>query len=254
MHQVVFLIDVDDTLLDGDRFIADLNSHLAQTLGTDAAAEYWKAFEALRMELGYADYLGALQRYRRDNPLNQRCLATAAFILDYPFARRLYPNAMEVITRLGDWGPTVIISDGDAVLQPHKIRQSGLLKAVAGRVLIYIHKEQSLGEVKKQFPARHYVMADDKLRILTAVKQIWRDGVTTVFLRQGHYARDPQTLAACPPADIDIAHIGDLLQYDLQSLLAAGRKKAGNNASTSSGSEKIKGHSLRQKKYKELQA
>jgi len=239
MHQVVFLIDVDDTLLDGDRFIADLNSHLAQTLGTDAAAEYWKAFEALRMELGYADYLGALQRYRRDNPLNQRCLATAEFILDYPFARRLYPNAMEVIARLSDWGPTVIISDGDAVLQPHKIRQSGLLKAVAGRVLIYIHKEQSLGEVKKQFPARHYVMADDKLRILTAVKQIWRNGVTTIFPRQGHYARDPQTLANCPPADVDIAHVGDLLQYDLPSLLASGGKKRRKNASTSSGSEKI---------------
>ncbi|MGC9258504.1 MAG: HAD family hydrolase [Phycisphaerae bacterium] len=246
MYPVVFLIDVDDTLQDGDRFIADLNRHLVDTLGIDAADQYWKTFEMIRLELGYADYLGALQHYHRHNPLDQRCLASGDFILDYPFSSRLYPNAMEVIAHLGKWGPSVIISDGDAVLQLHKIQQSGLWKAVAGRVLIYIHKEQALGEVRKLFPAQHYVLVDDKLRILTAVKKIWRDGVTTVFPRQGHYARDPHILAECPPADISIAHIGDLLQYDLPSLLAAGRKAPQENSSTSNSGENIQKYPLRQ--------
>ena len=218
---VVFLLDVDNTLLDNDRIIADLKAHLIQSFGAEREDRYWAIFEKLRLELGYADYLGALQRYRIENPRDPNFLQTSYFLLDYPFADRLYPGALNVIERLRTWGPTVILSDGDVVFQPRKVERSGLLKAVEGRVLIYIHKEQELDEVEKQFPAQHYVLVDDKLRILTAVKKAWGERLTTVFPRQGHYALDPKQLAAYPPADITVESIGDLLQYDLKALLAA---------------------------------
>ena len=222
---VAFLLDVDDTLFDGDRLVADLKSHLSQTLGNDRAQQYWTRLESLRVELGCVDYLGALQRYRLDNPCDQDCLGTSAFLLDYPFARHLYAGALELIARLQAWGPTVILSDGDAVYQPRKIERSGLFWAADGHVLIYIHKEQALADVERQYPARQYVLIDDKLRILTAVKAIWRERVTTVFPRQGHYAHDPEVLATCPPADISVDRIDELLKYDLSVLVAAGQRQ-----------------------------
>ena len=221
-QDVVFLLDVDNTLLDNDRVIADLRGHLAREFGTASAARYWAIFENLRSELGYADYLGALQRYRLDAELGQgsdlRLLQMSAFLIDYPFADRLYPRALEVIERLNSFGATVILSDGDVVFQPHKVRRSGLWDAVSGRVLIYIHKEQMLDAVQRHHPARHYVMVDDKLRILAAMKQAMQDRLTTVFPRQGHYALDPAVIAAYPVADLSIERIGDLLRADIRGL------------------------------------
>jgi hypothetical protein len=220
---VVFLFDVDNTLLDNDRIAADLQRHLTQAFGAECQERYWAIFEQLRAELGYADYLGALQRYRAENPRDPHFLQLSFFLVDYPFANRLYPGALDVIEHLGTWGPTVILSDGDVVFQPCKVQRSGLFETVGGRVLIYIHKEQELDDVEKRYPARHYVLVDDKLRILSAVKRAWGTRLTTVFPRQGHYAHDPEVLAAYPPADVAIDRISDLLQYDLPGLLAPGQ-------------------------------
>jgi FMN phosphatase YigB (HAD superfamily) len=218
---VVFLLDVDNTLLDNDRVTRDLKRHLTESFGAQRQHRYWTIFERRRKQLGYADYLGALQRYRAENPRDPQFLATSYYLLDYPFARRLFPGALEVIGLLNRWGTTVIYSDGDVVFQPRKVERAGLLKAVDGRVLIYIHKEEELDDVAHRFPARHYVLVDDKLRILTAVKRAWGPRVTTVFSRQGHYAHDPQTLATYPPADCSVDSIADLLRYDFVSLLSA---------------------------------
>ena len=216
--EVVFLLDVDNTLLDNDRVTADLQNHLTKAFGAQRQARYWTIFEDLRKELGYADYLGALQRYRVENPRDPQFLRISSFLVDYPFANRLLPGSLDVIERLGSWGPTVILSDGDVVFQPRKVYRSGLYEAVEGRVLIYIHKEKELDDIEERFPAKHYVLVDDKLRILTAVKKIWKDRLTTVFPRQGHYALDPKVLTAYPPADITIDRIGNLQDYDLASL------------------------------------
>ena len=227
---VVFLLDVDNTLLDNDRIIADLKEHLTQALGIERQQRYWKIFEQRREELGYADYLGALQRYRDENPSDPNFLEISFFLLEYSFVDRLYPGSPEVIKHLGTWGPTVILSDGDVIFQPRKVERSGLYEAVEGRVLIYIHKEQQLDDVERLYPARHYVLIDDKLPILTAVKKVWGDRVTTVFPRQGHYANDPKALAAYPPADIPIERISDLLQYGLPALLTVCRSGTATDA------------------------
>jgi FMN phosphatase YigB (HAD superfamily) len=222
-NKAVFLLDVDNTLLDNDRIAADLGEHLAQEFGDESRDRYWEIFEALRLELGYADYLGALQRYRLGALNDPRLLLMSSFLVDYPFADRLYPGALEVIAHLRRWGPTVILSDGDVVFQPRKVQRSGLWDAVEGRVLIYLHKEQMLDHVERRYPARHYVMVDDKLRILAAMKRILKDRLTSVFPRQGHYALDPHSVSAYPPADLAIERIGDLLRYDLPALLEAAR-------------------------------
>ena len=217
--RVVFLFDVDNTLLDNDRVAADLQSHLANEVGPEGAQGYWRIFEELRSELGYADYLGALQRYRNEHPRAPHLVSVSDFLINYPFVERLFPDALKVIEHVEQWGPAVILSDGDVVFQPLKISRSGLANAVAGRVLIYVHKEEELDDVEQRYPAEHYVLVDDKLRILAAVKKIWGSRVTTVFVRQGHYASDSKILASFPPADIKIGRIGDLLQYHLPELL-----------------------------------
>jgi len=219
--EVVFLLDVDNTLLDNDRVGRDLRRHLDQAFGSERQQQYWEIFEQLRIELGYADYLGALQRYRTENLHDSKLLATSLYLVDYPFANRLYPGSLDVIDRLNTWGPTVILSDGDVVFQPRKVERSGLWEAVEGRVLIYVHKEQALDDVEALYPSGHYVMVDDKLRILTAMKKVWGSRLTTVFPRQGHYALDPSILATYPPADVTIERIGDLVDYDLTTLLGA---------------------------------
>ena len=219
---VVFLLDVDNTLLDNDRVIADLREHLNAEFGASSAQHYWTIFEALRGELGYADYLGALQRYRLDAELaldgDPRLLTMSGFLVDYPFADRLYPGALDAIRHLGQFGPTVILSDGDAVFQPRKVQRSGLWEAVEGRVLIYIHKEKMLDAVQRYYPARHYVMVEDKLRILVAMKASMRALLTTVFVRQGHYALDPEVVATYPPAEVTLDAISGLLACDLRTL------------------------------------
>lgn len=217
---VVFLLDVDNTLLDNDRITADLDEYLQREFGRENRDRYWKIFEALRTELGYADYLGALQRYRFDDLTDPRMLLMSLFLSDYPFAQRLYPGALAVIRRLQRWGPTVILSDGDVVFQPRKIERSGLWQAVEQRVLIYIHKERMLAAVAQRYPARHYVMVDDKVRILDAMKKVWGDRLTTVFPRQGHYALDPKINATYPAAEITVEHIGDLLDHDFSNLIS----------------------------------
>jgi FMN phosphatase YigB (HAD superfamily) len=220
---VVFLLDVDNTLLDNDRVTADLKQHLAQEVGAERQQRYWTIYEQLRAELGYADYLGALQRYRIEYPRDPRLLTVSRFLVNYPFANRLFPDSLDVVDQCKQWGKAVILSDGDVVFQPRKIERSGLFDAVEGNVLIYVHKEQELDDVAQQYPARQYVLVDDKLRILTTVKKVWGPRVTTVFPRQGHYARDPQVVASYPPADVSIDRIGDLLNFDLERLLAAQR-------------------------------
>lgn len=211
---VVFLLDVDNTLLDNDRVERDLRRHLEQAFGTERQARYWEIFEELRSELGYADYLGALQRYRIEHVLDPHLLEISLYLVNYPFANRLYPGALDVVERLREWGPTVILSDGDVVFQPRKVERSGLWEAVEGDVLIYIHKEEMLDDVERRYPARRYVMVDDKLRILSAMKNVWGDRLMTVFPRQGHYALDPKVLASYPPADLTVERIGDLIEVD----------------------------------------
>jgi FMN phosphatase YigB (HAD superfamily) len=209
-NDIVYLFDVDNTLLDNDAVTDDLRRHLRDAFGDDCQKRYWELFEELRHELGYADYLGALQRFRVEHPRDPELLRVSLFLLHYPFANRLYPRALDVIAELRRYGPVVILSDGDVVFQPRKVEASGLWAAVDGRVLIYIHKELMLDDVADRYPARRYVMVDDKRRILTAIKDHWTDRVTTVFVRQGHYARDPAVLRDYPPADVTIERIGDL--------------------------------------------
>jgi len=222
-RKVVFLLDVDNTLLDNDRVIADLMHHLEQQVGNDCQQTYWNLFEELRRELGYADYLGALQLYRMKHPRDLRILSVSFFLNNYPFANRLFPNSLDVIDHLQQWGPAVILTDGDVVFQPRKIESSGLFEAVERNVLVYIHKEQELDDVERRYPAERYVLIDDKLRILASVKAAWGERVTTVFPRQGHYALDAEILAAYPPADLSVNRIGKLLEFDLQSLMAAAK-------------------------------
>ena len=215
---VVFLLDCDNTLLDNDLVEDDLRDHLAREFGVESRDRYWAIFEQLRAELGYADYLGTLQRYRLGDVSDPRLLLMSSFLVDYPFAGRLYPGALDVIRHLQTTGLTVILSDGDVVFQPRKIQRSGLAAAVEGRVLIYIHKEQMLEAIAKRYPARHYFMVDDKLRILSVMKKQWGDRLTTVFPRQGHYALDRKNIIAYPPADLTVERIGDLVDYDLTAL------------------------------------
>jgi len=213
---IVFLVDVDNTLLDNDRIQNDLRRHLEREFGAACRDRYWTILEALFAELGYRDYLGALQRYRTEHPQDVRLMAMSSYLVDYPFANRLYPGALDVLERFRAWGPTVILSDGDVVFQPRKVERSGIEEAVDGHVLIYIHKEKELADVEQRYPAQHYVLVDDKPRILAAVKDVWRDRVTTIFPRQGQYARDAK---AYRPADLTVERIGDLLSHDLPELL-----------------------------------
>ncbi len=213
---LVYLIDVDNTLLDNDTVTNDLKQHLADTFGIEREQRYWDIFGELWHELGYADYLGALQRYRVERPRDPHMLRTSLFLLHYPFADRLYPGALETVARLRVRAPVVILSDGDVVFQPHKVESSGLWHAVDGHVLIYIHKEEMLDDVERRYPARRYVMVDDKVPILAAMKAVWRERLTTVFVKQGHYAHDAALLAAHPPADKAIDQIADLLAVEIE--------------------------------------
>jgi FMN phosphatase YigB (HAD superfamily) len=224
LNDIVFLVDCDNTLLDNDRVQGDLREHLAREFGAGSRDRYWAIFEALRAELGYADYLGALQRYRLADMNDPRLLLMSSYLVDYPFADRLYEGALPVLAHLRRLGPTVILSDGDVVFQPRKIQRSGLWDAVDGHVLIYIHKEQMLDAVAQRYPARRYVMIDDKLRILAAMKHEWGDRLITVFARQGHYAFDPANIAAYPAAAWSVDRIRDLANDEFTAFL--GRRGA----------------------------
>ena len=212
--ETVFLFDVDNTLLDNDRVTADLRRFLDGEVGIERSANYWEIFEELRSELGYADYLGALQRYRLRCPYDSHLLAVSTYLINYPFANRLFPNSLDVIEKCSRLGTVVILTDGDVVFQPRKIERSGLFDAVSGNILIYIHKEEELADVERRYPAGKYVLVDDKIRILTAIKEIWGERVTTVFPRQGHYALDLESVSKYPPADITVERIGQILDIE----------------------------------------
>ena len=216
-HEIVFLFDVDNTLLDNDHVVADLGAYLDKQFSHERREHYFAIFEELRQQLGYADYLGALQRYRIEHPTDPGLLKVSSFLVDYPFANRLFPNSLDAIAHCRKWGPAVVLSDGDVVFQPRKVERSGIYEAVEGRVLIYIHKEQMLADVEARYPARHYVLVDDKVRILTAVKQIWKDKLTSVFPRQGHYAMDAASVRSYPTPDVTIERIGDLVGVDFDN-------------------------------------
>jgi FMN phosphatase YigB (HAD superfamily) len=217
-HPIVFLVDVDNTLVDNDAIQQDLKDHLERTYGIAARDRYWAILEDLMEDLGYRDYIGALQRFRVEHPREIELLSMSSFLMDYPFADRLYPDALCVLKRLRSLGPTVILCDGDVVFQPRKVEHAGLARVLDGDVLIYVHKEEALDDVERRFPAEHYIFVDDKLRILDAVKQVWGNRVTTVFPRQGQYAHDAKLISALPPADVTIERIGELLDYDLARL------------------------------------
>jgi FMN phosphatase YigB (HAD superfamily) len=220
---IVFLFDCDNTLLDNDRLRDDLDAHLQSLFGAESAARFWHIFEELRTALGFADYLGAVQQFRLGLQRDPRVLELSAFLLDYPFAERLYPGALAAVKHCRTFGLTVILSDGDAVFQPRKLERSGIRDAVEGRVLIYVHKERELDEVTRLYPARRYVMVDDKLRLLAAMKSVFADRLFTVFPRQGHYAMDTVANQALPPADLNVEHIGDLMTHDFHELTGVAR-------------------------------
>jgi len=219
--KVVCLFDVDNTLLDNDRVGVDLRNHLETVVGPERSQRYWHFYEQLRAELGYADYLGALQRYRLEHPHDPRLLEVSYYLTRYPFANRLLPGSIDAVRHMQQWGLAVILSDGDVVFQPHKVYRSGLFEVFEGNVLIYVHKEVELDDVEQRYPADHYVVVDDKLRILQAVKEHWRERVTTVFVRQGHYARDANAIASYCPADITLERIGELANYGYADLRVA---------------------------------
>ena len=221
MNEIVFLVDVDNTLLDNDHIQADIRAYLERQFGAPSRDRYWAILEELFEELGYRDYLGALQRYRVEHPQDMHLLSMSSFLVDYPFAKRLYPGSLDVLERLRQWSPTVLLTDGDVVFQPRKVERSGLSKAVNSHVLIYIHKELALDDVEARYPAQHYVLVDDKPRILAAVKEAWGTRVTTVLPRQGQYAHDANALVSFATPDVTLDRIGDLLDCNLERLLAA---------------------------------
>jgi len=220
-HQVVFLFDVDNTLLDNDRMKADLGDHVSEMFGEDARDELWSLYEEERVKHGYADFLGTLEKFRLAHVDDPRVLRLANWVMDYPFIERLYPDALNAVRHVRRWGLPVILTDGDGVFQPHKLERAGLLDAFGGHVLNYVHKEKELDAVQRAYPAKHYVLIDDKLSLLDAVKKAWGDRVTTIFPRQGHYAKDVSTLTSFPPADMEIARIADLMEHDFSMLQPA---------------------------------
>jgi len=212
---VIFLLDVDNTLLDNDRFGADLGDRLEQAFGASERARYWEIFGRLREQLGLADYLASLQAFRSGLDDHPDLLAMSEFLLEYPFAARLFPRALEAVAHLNTLGRPVVLSDGDIVFQPRKIQRSGIWEAVRGRVMIYLHKERVLDHMQQRYPARHYVMVDDKPNLLAAMKSVLKDRLTTVFVRQGHYALAAQSNSVDPAPDMIIERIGDLMNHTL---------------------------------------
>ncbi len=214
----VTFFDVDNTLLDNDSVTRDLRRHLEVHVGEGRADRYFALFEDLRGELGYADYLGALQRYRVERPQDAGVLEVSRFLLGYPFANRLYPGSLDAVEHCRSFSRVAILTDGDVVFQPRKIWRSGLWEAFQGEIVLALHKELELEEVARRQPAERYVLVDDKVRILAAVKEVWGDRVTTVFPRQGHYAVDVAAIARYPAPDITIERVGDLVDVPLERL------------------------------------
>jgi FMN phosphatase YigB (HAD superfamily) len=219
--EVVFLLDVDNTLLDNDRFAADLGDRLEQSFGASERERYWAIFGRLREQLGLADYLASLQAFRTGLDDHPDLLAMSEFLLEYPFTARLFPRALEAMAHLNTLGRPVVLSDGDIVFQPRKIQRSGIWDAVGGRVMIYLHKERVLDHMQQRYPARHYVMVDDKPNLLAAMKSTLKSKLTTVFVRQGHYALAAESNSVEPAPDMTIERIGDLINHTLSDFQEA---------------------------------
>lgn len=220
-HDIVFLLDVDNTLFDNDRFSHDLDARLLRDFGADGRKRYRQHYQALRDAVGYADYLGAVQRLRADFDDDPDLLQLAAFILDYPFAEGLYPGALDAVAHLHLHGMPAILSDGDIVLQPRKIQRSGLWQAVAGQVAITLHKQHETQDVQQRWPAGHYVMIEDKPLLLAQMKKLMGAQLTTVFIQQGHYAVEQGLSPGDPAADIVLARISDLRSLTARDFIAA---------------------------------
>jgi FMN phosphatase YigB (HAD superfamily) len=212
---VVFLLDVDNTLLDNDRFSADLGDRLEAAFGAGERARYWDIFGRRRATLELADYLGSLQEFRVGLDDDPKLLDMSQFLLEYPFAGRLFPKALEAVAHLRTLGFPVVLSDGDIVFQPRKIQRAGIWDAVEGRVMIYVHKEKVLDHMQRRYPAKHYVMVDDKANLLAAMKSVLGTRLTTVFVRQGHYALAAESNSVIPAPDVSIERIADLLNHNL---------------------------------------
>ena len=225
-HDTVILFDVDNTLFDNDGLQRDIGDYLVRNHGQAAHDRYWAIYEEIRGQVDYADYIGALERYRLEALHDPSLLRMSNWLLDYDFAGKVFPGALDAIAHVSRWGTAVILSDGDAVFQPRKIERAGLWRAFDGRVLIYVHKERELDWVERHYPARRYVLVDDKVRILDAVKRAWGKRLTTVFPRQGHYALDAAAVAKYPPADLTIESIGDLVQHDISKIWQEAEKAA----------------------------
>jgi FMN phosphatase YigB (HAD superfamily) len=210
----IFLLDVDNTLLDNDRFAADLGQQVEKSFGAAQRTRYWDIFAQRRAALGLADYLGSLQEFRAGLDDEPQLLGMSQYLLDYPFASRLFPLALEAVAHLNTQGAAVVLSDGDIVFQPRKIQRSGIWDAVQGRVMIYLHKEQVLDHMQRRFPAKHYVMVDDKANLLAAMKSVLGAQLTSVFVRQGHYALAAESNSVVPAPDLVIERIGDLLNHN----------------------------------------
>lgn len=219
---LVFLFDVDNTLIDNDRFSADLAAQLEERFGEEGRARYQAIDKALRADVGYADYLGALQRLR-GQASSHDFMEMSFFLLDYPFDERRFPGVLETIDHLRQIGTPVIMSDGDTVFQPRKVRRAGLWDAFRGEVLIYVHKEEMLDDMQSKYPADHYVMVDDKPRILVSMKKLLGDRVTTVFVRQGHYAAGAGKELEETPPDITVDAVAELAGIDREAFFRAAR-------------------------------
>lgn len=216
----VFLFDVDNTLLDNDRVKSDLKEKVLQDFGQDACNRFWAIYEEQRKKHIYADFIGTLERFRLEHLYDPKALRLSLWMMHYPFADRLFPDALAVVRHVSQWGLPVILTDGDGVFQPYKLERSGLWNAFDGRVLGYVQKDQELEAIAQAFPARHYILVDDKLKLLNAVKGIWGNRVTTIFVKQGHYANDPKVLARAPAADVSIDRVGELMMHDFSAIRA----------------------------------
>ncbi len=227
MPTLVFLIDVDNTLIDNDAVKKDLDEHITVELGPALAARFWEIYEQARKERETVDIPLALSRLRTQTSLadmdEQTYLHVHSIFDNYPFFERLYPGTLETLHYLRTLGLTVIVSDGDRFFQAEKIFASNLAEAVEGRVLIYIHKQQHLDEIVRQYPADHYVMIDDKPEILADTKELWGKRVTTAFVQQGKYAAEQKPPNFAP--DISVLHIADLRNYSATQFLQGQEKE-----------------------------
>ena len=228
MHKLVFLIDLDNTILDNDGVKQDIEAKMLEILGERLAERFWHYYEAVRKDLDYIDFFETMMRLRDENPTDAAVVDEATgTLMDWDFCPRLYPRAIETVLHLKSLGLPLVLSDGDPVFQPMKIHQCGVTQAVDGRVLIFVHKERFLPAVQARFRAERYVLIDDKPGILMRSKAALGDRLTTVHVLQGKYATDPKLAVDYTP-DIVVPNFSDLLTYDADAFML--KKRAATSA------------------------